>query len=53
MLLIQGSSFGYTAVKQRKAGQKNVVDTGDGFGKEVDEEEQGRLGNIVDTGLLL
>lgn len=26
---------------------------GDGFGKEVDEEEQGRLGNIVDTGLLL
>ena len=53
MLLIQGSSFGYTAVKQKKAGQKNVVDTGDGFCKEVDEEEQGRLGNIVDTGLLL
>ena len=26
---------------------------GDGFGKEVDEEEKGRLGNIVDTGLLL
>ena len=33
--------------------RKMLLILGDGFGKEVDEEEQGRLGNIIDRGLLL